>query len=126
MDFRHYNNQIISNLLKIQPSPNKLNYLCREFCLKDISDNLIPRYCFLNNMMLEETPDCIKNLNFYEKLLIQKAKCFQTIIKLHTIRKNSKNIPISALKGTAINLPLNFEETNNYLLNSLPMSNVYL
>ena len=51
-DYRHYNNEIVSNLLKFKLSPNKSHFLCCEFCLKDISDNLVPRYSFLNNMIL--------------------------------------------------------------------------
>ena len=51
-------------------------------------------------MLIDNVPKKISTLNFYEKLLIQKAKCSMTIIKLNS---NGRNIhQLKAVKGLAV------------------------
>ena len=91
-------------------------FICREQCYKQLFQlEKVPIYSSLNNTKLEFPPDELANLNLYEKLLIQKAKCFQTIIKLKTHRKftGAQNAP--ALSGLAVHLPITFNETHQFL-----------
>jgi hypothetical protein len=73
--------------------------VCKEYCLKDINMNQIPKYSKLNNMLLNALPEEISNLNSYELLLIQLAKCYMTIIKLKTHQNTNAKSLISAIKG---------------------------
>jgi len=42
-------------------------------------------YCVLNNLIVHDVPDIIASLNTFEKILIQKAKAFQTVVKIGTV-----------------------------------------
>ena len=45
-------------------------------------------------MILDKLPIQLEKLNFYEKLLIQRQKCFMTTIKLKTLKMClSKGLP---------------------------------
>jgi hypothetical protein len=75
--------------LGVKFDPYLTQFICKANCYKDIFVlNRTPTYSLLNNMGLIEVPDCIKILNIYERMLIQRAKCFQTIIKLQTRSSN--------------------------------------
>jgi hypothetical protein len=50
-------------------------------------------------MLLNALPEEISNLNSYELLLIQLAKCYMTIIKLKTHQNTNAKSLISAIKG---------------------------
>ena len=58
-------------------------------------------------------PEEIRLLNTYEKVLIQRAKCFQTVTRMGTVAK--KHLPsthrIQKVHGTTFHLPLPLEET---------------
>jgi len=41
----------------------------------------MPAYCILNNLIVHDVPDIIASLNTFEKILIQRAKAFQTVVK---------------------------------------------
>ena len=94
--------------------------MCRNFCAKDYLNETIPEYTKLNNLYLDETPEVISTLNIYEKILIQLAKVYQTIVRLETKQRFTKHKGIPALKGCAIHLPLTTQATNNYVSESLP------
>lgn len=94
-------------------------YICTQECYKQIfKDDIVPKYSKLNNMELQTTPRQIQSLNFFEKTLIQLAKCFLSTIRLKTVSK--KKTGIKALKGLAIHLPLTFESTHEYISDTLP------
>jgi len=42
----------------------------------------MPVYCILNNLFVNVVSEVISSLNTFEKMLIQKAKAFQTIVKM--------------------------------------------
>jgi len=42
-------------------------------------------YCVLNNLIVHDVPDIIASLNTFEKILIQRAKTFQTVVKMGTV-----------------------------------------
>jgi hypothetical protein len=72
---------------------------CNSFCLQYLADNEIPKYSHLNNMPLNELIEELKCINQYELILIQLAKCFQTIVNLHVLIKNNFTKCVLALKG---------------------------
>ena len=114
-------NIIDQNLAQIFSPSAKKKIVCRSFCFNDIaSKKCIPKFSILNNMKLDETPEVIKKLRQFELILCQRAKCFQTVTKLHSINgaKYFKGTP--ALKGVSIHLPLNQDETNEYIQTTLP------
>jgi len=91
--------------------------LCSD-CFNDFRLDKLPRYSILNNMFIDNVPKEISTLNFYEKLLIQKAKCFMTIIKLNSYGRNIHQM--QAIKGLAVYLPLEQNSTQNYVMKTLP------
>jgi len=58
-------------------------------------------------------PEEIKVLNPYERVLIQRAKCFQTVTRMSTVTK--KHLPsthkVQKVHGTTFHLPLPLQET---------------
>jgi hypothetical protein len=88
------------------------NYICKN-CLQQFRKNIIPSTCFMNKLYVRPVPEVIAELNDYERILIQKAKAFQTVQKMGTVAK--KNLPhrdmISKVKGRTFHLPLPMEET---------------
>ena len=88
------------------------NYVC-HYCLSKFRENKIPSACILNNLDVKEPPKEILLLNDYEKVLIQRAKAFQVVLRMGTV--SNKNLPfnrkISKVKGRTFHLPLPTEET---------------
>lgn len=119
-------NEILINAVKnfdeIQ-SDTKL-YICRDQCYNQIFiHKKIPIYSHLNKMELIDPPQVISKLNLFERLLIQRAKCFQTIVKLKPYTKFTGQEYVSALKGIAVHLPLSLNATNKYIIDTLPNLN---
>lgn len=73
--------------------------ICKPYCFEFIKTNKVPPYSVMNNMYLETSPCELKVLNFYERLLIQKAKCFQTIVQLKPYQRIFSHLTCPALKG---------------------------
>ena len=102
------------------PNLDHHDKICTEFCFDHIfKKNHIPIYSKENKMYIEKIPPILASLNQFERMLIQKGRCFQTIVQLNT----KKNCPgfkgLSALKGVSMHFPLNFEETNTYVQNTI-------
>ena len=74
------NNVVIANLIK--KDDLKYPFFACVKCFKSIEEETAPVFSVLNNCKLIEPPDCIKELNMYERIIIQPARCFLTIIKL--------------------------------------------
>ena len=74
--------------------------------------NNIPGRCVLNGLFTEPCPEELLNLNALESQFIQRAKCFQTIVRLGTY---SGKVPIynslKVIKGTMFFLPLPLQNT---------------
>jgi len=64
-------------------------------------------------MFTHQVPPEISCLNEYEKLLVQRAKCFQKITSTKTVM--NKNLPfkeqMKKASGTAYHLPLPIDQT---------------
>lgn len=50
-------------------------YIC-DYCLNKIRQGLMPAYCILNNLLVNNVPKEISSLNMFETMLIQRAKAF--------------------------------------------------
>ena len=87
---------------------NKVKYICKPIVRK----NEVPARCVLNGLKCEPLPKELDNLDPLSCQLIQRAKCFQTIVRLgtHTLKVPTYN-SLKALKGAMFYLPLPLEKT---------------
>ncbi|KAG8187778.1 hypothetical protein JTE90_018777 [Oedothorax gibbosus] len=87
-------------------------YIC-TYCLAYFRRQKMPPTCLVNELYIEPVPEEIISLNYHEKLLIQRAKAFQTVIKMGTV--SCKNKPRSFLNqkvsGKDISTPIPLEKT---------------
>jgi len=72
-------------------------------------------------------PDIIASLNTFEKILVQKAKAFQTVVKMEIVinKKLPERQMIQKVKGRIFHLPLPLEETWNKLCKNTDSINSY-
>jgi len=125
------NNELDNPILKRLTEGDEVEkfYLCREQCYRQIFTlETIPIFSALNNMRFTKPPPQVSELNLYEATLCRKAKCFQTIVQLSQRRNNPSAIKTVALRGLAIHLPLNFEETHDFIndsTNELPNADAF-
>ena len=117
---RHWDN--ILEFTRSRPPFNDglpADYIC-HYCLGYFRIHKLSPRCILNGLDFGTIPEELKILNPYERILIQRAKCFQTVTRMGTVGK--KHLPsshkIQKVKGTTFHLPLPLEET----LKGLPES----
>uniref|UniRef100_A0A1X7TH57 DUF6570 domain-containing protein n=1 Tax=Amphimedon queenslandica TaxID=400682 RepID=A0A1X7TH57_AMPQE len=81
-------------------------------CKPIIRKNKVPALCVLNGLKWEPLPKELENLDPSSCQLIQRAKCFQTIVRLgtHTLKVPDYNFLMSP-KGAMFYLPLPLEKT---------------
>jgi len=76
----------------------------------------MPGWCVLNGLYTEPIPEELANLNTLESQFIQRAKYFQTVVRLFYY---TGKVPIynslKAVKGTVFFLPLPLQNTLNRL-----------
>jgi len=60
-------------------------YIC-DYCERKFHNGILPAYCVLNNLFVHDVPDIIASLNTFEKILVQRAKAFQTVVKMGTVK----------------------------------------
>ena len=78
-----------------------------QFCRPLLNKDKMPCRCFLNGLESEPIPAELANLDALSKQLIQRAKVFQTIVRLGTYTaKVPKYNSLKACKGTMFFLPL--------------------
>ena len=71
---KHEDNAVDSN-------PFDTMHIC--LCCKDaLNRSTMPPRCVLNGLQVDPLPDTMKDLNNFEMMLLQKRKCFQTVIRL--------------------------------------------
>ncbi|KAL6421584.1 hypothetical protein ACFW04_014313 [Cataglyphis niger] len=68
----------------VQQQKINAKYICNHYAGK-FRNNLMPAYCILNNLFTDDVPEVISSLNTFEKILIQRAKAFQTVFKMGTV-----------------------------------------
>jgi len=102
-----------SNLIEFVQGNNLPNEFVCKNCLKIFRSAKMPAQCILNDLFSSTTPDVIFSLNHFEKILIQRAKIFQVVIKMNTVsgRNHCRNNMIQKVIGKAFHLPLPLEET---------------
>ena len=80
-------------------------FVC-QYCRPCLNSNSMPSRCILNGLVTEPVPDELAHLDALSKQLIQKAKAFQTVVRLGTI---TAKVPIynslQACKGTMFFFP---------------------
>ena len=69
-------------------------YIC-HYCLEYFRSDKLPPWCILNGLDFGVVPEEIKVLNPYERVLIQRAKCFQTVTRMGTVAKKHSQSPES-------------------------------
>ena len=86
-------------------------YIC-QYCRPCLNSNSMPSRCILNGLVTETIPGELAHLDALSKQLIQKAKAFQTVVRLGSI---TAKVPIynslQACKGTMFFLPLPLKRT---------------
>jgi len=82
-------------------------YIC-DYCERKFRNGILPAYCVLNNLFVHDVPDIIASLNTFEKILVQRAKAFQTVVKMGTVinKKLPERQMIQKVKGRTFHLPL--------------------
>ncbi|KAJ8685608.1 hypothetical protein QAD02_021401 [Eretmocerus hayati] len=95
-----------------EPEYFKDSFICHH-CIGKFKVEQLPSSCILNNLFTDEIPLEIQTLNMFEKMLVQRAKAFQVVVKLGTVQ--NKIIPhymkLDQAKGRTFHLPLPFEAT---------------
>ena len=107
---------------------NEQFYVCK-YCLKLLNSNKMPPHCILNGLETVPIPRELANLDPLSCQLIQRAKAFQTIIRLGTYTGNvPKYNSLKACKGTMFFLPLPITKTLATLSkhDSLPDPEMYV
>ena len=86
-------------------------YIC-NYCKPHIFDDVVPVRCVLNGLKTVSIAKKLKILDPLTIQLIQRAKCYQTVIRLgaYTAKVPVYN-SLKACKGTMFFLPLPFEKT---------------
>ena len=81
-------------------------------CRPILNENKLPGRCVLNGLYTEPVPEELSSLNNLETQFIQRAKCFQTVVRLGTY---TGKVPLynclKAVKGTMFFLPLPLQNT---------------
>ena len=89
----------------------KVLYMC-SYCKALIKKNRMPARCVLNGLQTVPIPPELAVLNPLSRQLIQRAKCYQTIVRLGTY---TAKVPtynsLKACKGTMFFLPLPLKRT---------------
>ena len=100
--------KLLNDPLSLQ---NKVLYICTN-CKTIIKNDEVPGRCVLNGLQCEPIPNELKNLDPLSLQLIQRAKCFQTVVRLGTYTgKVPSYNSLKAIKGTMFHLPLPLEKT---------------
>ena len=94
------------------PDVNKqVLYMC-NYCKPLIKQDILPARCVLNGLQTVPVPPELVKLDCLSKQLIQRAKCYQTVVRLGTY---TAKVPmynsLKACKGTMFFLPLPFNKT---------------
>ena len=118
-------------MLDVDPNiMNKPLYVCKH-CRTILNKDRIPNWCILNGLVTETIPHELAILKLFERQLIQRAKTFQTIVRLGTYTgKVPTYNALKAVKGIMFVLPLPMEKTLSDLsvdtMSSLPDPELYI
>ena len=87
-------------------------YIC-NYCIGKFWEGLLPARCILNGLCFNAIPKEISNLNECKKLLIQRAKAFQVVLRMKPVggKKLSPSHLVNNVHGSTFHLPLPLHET---------------
>ena len=86
-------------------------YIC-QYCRPLLNANKMPPRCILDGLLTEAVPEELKRLDALSRQLVQRAKAFQTIVRLGTYTGNvPKYNSLQACKGSVFFLPLPLNKT---------------
>ena len=86
-------------------------YVCM-YCRPLLNANKMPPRCILNGLLTKSVPEELKRLDALSRQLVQRAKAFQTIVRLGTYTGNvPKYNSLQACKGSVFFLPLPLNKT---------------
>ena len=109
----------------LQQNPSAFDMFMCKYCKPLIRNNKLPARCVLNGLQLDPVPPELAKLDTLSKQLIQRAKCYQTVVRLGTY---TGKVPVynslKACKGTMFFLPLPLNKTLETLDQVQPTSNV--
>ena len=99
-------------IVEHNPDANKqVLYMC-NYCKPLIKQDILLARCVLNGLQTVPVPPELAKLDCLSKQLIQRAKCYQTVVCLGTY---TAKVPVynslKACKGTMFFLPLPFNKT---------------
>jgi hypothetical protein len=88
------------------------NKICKT-CRTAIGNDQVPLWSKTNNVFVEEAVTTSSvNMTLLERILVSTVHVFQTVVKLGTVtKKMPSSMLASALKGTAIYLPIPVNDT---------------
>ena len=96
-----------------------------KYCKPLIRNNKLLARCVLNGLQLDPVPPQLAKLDSLSKQLIQRAKCYQTVVRLGTY---TGKVPVynslKACQGTMFFLPLPLKKTLETLDQVQPTSDV--
>ena len=99
------------------PNANDASLYVSQYCRPLLNSNKLPCRCVLNGLEAEPVPPELTNLDHLIKQLIQRARAFQTVVRLGTY---TTKVPtynsLQACKGTMFFLPLPLNKTIATLL----------
>ena len=119
--------------LEHNPDANEqVLYMC-NYCKPLIKKDTLPPRCVLNDLQTVPMPSELAKLDCLSRQLIQRAKCYQTVVRLgtYTAKVPVYNSP-AACKGTMFFLPLPFNKTVatldqvEHLSSALPEPELYI
>ena len=111
----------LNNHLEHHPAPDDSlpsGYIC-HYCLGKFHSGTMSPRCMLNGLCFDAVPTEILQLNQHERVLIQRAKAFQVVMKIQTFagKKLPPSHKVSKVHGSTFCLPLPLHETLKQLPN---------
>ena len=101
----------LKDYLHDQNLANGQLYMC-NYCKSKMKNNKMPPRCIFNGLTTVPIPPELSKLDALSSQLIQKAKCYQTVVRLGTY---TAKVPVynslKACKGTMFFLPLPLKKT---------------
>ncbi|KAF1771784.1 hypothetical protein GCK72_003613 [Caenorhabditis remanei] len=91
--------------------------VCR-LCRLSIRNNKMPADAVANQMDIDQTPDCLKDLNWIEKAMIQVVRPIQPVV--HLKDNGGRKTPIKAAGGVMVLVKVPIQATFDHIVQTLP------
>ena len=98
--------------MKEDPDTARKKLFICNYCKSKFRSNVMPPRCVLNGLQTTPIPEELARLDCLSKQLIQRAKAFQTVVRLGTYAGNVPSYNcLQACKGNVFFLPMPLEKT---------------